>query len=51
MKLRTDALADAVASLGMQDAMKPEDDAESMETLGWVIVLGVVVAPLVLLFA
>jgi hypothetical protein len=26
--------------------MKPEEDAESMETLGWLIVLGVVVAPL-----
>jgi hypothetical protein len=44
MKLRTDAPA-------MQEAMKPEDDAGSMETLGWLIVLGVVVAPLTLLFA
>jgi hypothetical protein len=31
--------------------MKPEDDAESMETLGWLILLGVIVAPLALLFA
>jgi hypothetical protein len=30
--------------------MKPEDDAESMETLGWLILLGDIVA-LVLLFA
>ena len=37
MKLRTDALA-------LQEAMKPEDDAGSMETLGWLIVLGVVVS-------